>query len=479
MRILARSATVLAVVLSAIPPPALPRDRDYLPPEVAQALARGRITSTSLSIYVREIGREDPIVSFNSEVPRNPASTMKVLTTYAALELLGPAYTWRTRAYGTGRVAGQVLEGDLWLVGGGDPFMTSERWWSFVNGLRQTGISRIAGDVAIDNSLFAPQSEDRSAFDNRPFRTYNVLPDALLVNFQTILLSVVPDAASRRVRATTQPTPANLVIDNDVQLFKGACRRSSGGVVVAMPDGASGNRITLAGRYADGCGPLSLTRAVMRAPDFAFGTFKTLWREAGGTLDGGMQQGTLPAGARLLYSFESLSLAEIIRLVNKHSSNVMARTLLLTIAAEKSGRPATVFGGQSAIMDWLGSKGIEIPGLALDNGSGLSRSERITAVGLANVLQAAHQSQYMPEFAASLPLSATDGTLKRRFRSPQLQGRLRMKTGNLDDVSALAGYVNAASGRTYVAVILVNHPGVDHGAGEAVQAALIEWLFRQ
>jgi D-alanyl-D-alanine carboxypeptidase/D-alanyl-D-alanine-endopeptidase (penicillin-binding protein 4) len=218
---------------------------------------------------------------------------------------------------------------------------------------------------------------------------------------------------------------------------------------------------------------------VMRAPDFAFGTFKTLWRESGGALDGGMKQGTLPPDARLLYSYESLTLAEIIRLVNKHSSNVMARTLLLAIAAEKSGRPATTFGGQAAVLDWLATKGISIPGLVLDNGSGLSRNERITATGLADVLLAAHQSQYMPEFAASLPLSATDGTLKRRFRSPQLQGRLRMKTGNLDDVSALAGYVNAASGRTYIAVILLNYPGVEHGSGEAVQAALVEWLFAQ
>jgi D-alanyl-D-alanine carboxypeptidase/D-alanyl-D-alanine-endopeptidase (penicillin-binding protein 4) len=345
--------------------------------------------------------------------------------------------------------------------------------------LRQTGLTRITGDVAIDNTLFAPQGDDRGAFDNRPFRTYNVLPDALLVNFQTISLVVTPDTVARRVRATTLPTPANLVIDNDVQLFRGACGRRSGGVVVAMPDGASGNRITLAGRYADGCGPLSLTRAVMRAPDFAFGTFKTLWRESGGTLDGGMKLATVPPDARLLYSYESLTLAEIIRLVNKHSSNVMARTLLLTIAAEKSGRPATPYGGQVAVLDWLATKGISMPGLVLDNGSGLSRNERISAAGLAEVLLAAHQSQYMPEFAASLPLSATDGTLKRRFRSPQLQGRLRMKTGNLDDVSALAGYVNAASGRTYIAVILLNHPGVEHGPGEAVQAALIEWLFAQ
>jgi D-alanyl-D-alanine carboxypeptidase/D-alanyl-D-alanine-endopeptidase (penicillin-binding protein 4) len=192
-----------------------------------------------------------------------------------------------------------------------------------------------------------------------------------------------------------------------------------------------------------------------------------------------MKLGAVPADARLLYSYESLTLAEIIRLVNKHSSNVMARTLLLTIAAEKSGRPATTYGGQRAVLDWLGTKGIAIPGLVLENGSGLSRNERVTAAGLADVLLAAHGSQYMPEFAASLPLSATDGTLKRRFRAPEMQGRLRMKTGNLEDVSALAGYVSAASGRTYVAVIMLNHPGVNHGTGEAVQGALVEWLFGQ
>jgi D-alanyl-D-alanine carboxypeptidase/D-alanyl-D-alanine-endopeptidase (penicillin-binding protein 4) len=477
MRRYARAAASALLLL--IASPALPRDRDYLPPEVTRALTRGRIPSSNLSVYVREVGRAEPVVSYNSAVPRNPASTMKVLTTYAALEILGPAYTWHTRAYGTGPVSNQVLEGDLWLEGGGDPFMISERWWSFVNGVRQTGIARIAGDIGIDNTLFGPQGDDRGVFDNQPYRTYNVLPDALLVNFQTIALSVLPDSAARRVRATTQPTPANLVVDNDVQLYRGSCGRRSGGVLVTTPDGASGNRIMLAGRYADGCGPLSLTRAVMRAPDFAFGTFKTLWRESGGTLDGGMKLAAVPADARLLYSHESLTLGEIIRLVNKHSSNVMARTLLLTIAAEKSGRPATTYGGQAAVMDWLASKGISIPGLVLDNGSRVSRAERITAVGLAEILLAAHQSQYMPEFAASLPLSATDGTLKRRFRSQQLQGRLRMKTGNLDDVSALAGYVNAASGRTYVAVILLNHPGVEHGPGEAIQAALVEWLFAQ
>jgi serine-type D-Ala-D-Ala carboxypeptidase/endopeptidase (penicillin-binding protein 4) len=410
-------------------------------------------------------------------VPRNPASTMKVLTTYAALELLGPAYTWVTRAYATGPVRNGVLEGDLVLVGGGDPYLTTERWWSFVSGIRQTGITKIRGDIVIDNSMFAPQGDDRSSFDSRPFRTYNVLPDALLVGFQTVTISAIPDGTTAKVNALMQPWPANLELDNDVQYQAGRCRR--GGIVVAMPDGPTGSRISLTGRRADGCGPMTVTRAVMRAPEFAFGTFKTFWEQTGGTFGGQMRTGTLPADAKFVYSAESLTLGEIIRLVNKHSSNVMARMLMLTIAAEKIGRPATTAAGRQALLDWLSHKNIDIPQLVIENGSGLSRNERISAAGLAAILLAANQSQYMPEFAASLPLSATDGTLKRRFRSPELQGRLRMKTGTLEDVSALAGYVNAASGKTYVAVIILNHPKAELGAGDVVQTAVVEWLFGQ
>jgi D-alanyl-D-alanine carboxypeptidase/D-alanyl-D-alanine-endopeptidase (penicillin-binding protein 4) len=246
-----------------------------------------------------------------------------------------------------------------------------------------------------------------------------------------------------------------------------------------MPDGPTGSRISVSGRYAAGCGQFSVSRAVLKAPDYAFGLFKTLWQQSGGSIDGGMRLGTVPADARLLYTHDSLSLAEVIRLVNKYSSNVMARTVFLTLAAEKAGRPATSAGGRQAVVNFLASRGISIPELVLENGSGLSRDERISAQGLADVLVDAYHSQYMPEFAASLPLSATDGTLRRRFRSSEMQGRLRMKTGTLEDVSALAGYVNAASGKTYVAVILLNDPRADNGSGQAVQAEIVDWVFAQ
>jgi D-alanyl-D-alanine carboxypeptidase/D-alanyl-D-alanine-endopeptidase (penicillin-binding protein 4) len=337
-------------------------------------------------------------------------------------------------------------------------------------------VERVTGDVVIDNGYFAFQGDDRAAFDDRPYRAYNVLPDALMVNFQTVNVGIAPDDAAGKVRVRLFPWPANMVVDNEVRLDRGACR-GSGGVVVAAPEGPTGRRLSVAGNLRSGCAPLSVVRAVMRAPDFAYGTFRTFWEQSGGAIGGGLRLGTAPAGAQLLHTHDSLSLAEVIRLVNKFSSNVMARHLLLTLAAEKAGRPGTTANGQRVVADLLAARGLAIPGLVIENGAGLSRIERVTAAGLAGVLQDAVRSPFAAEFQASLPLAAVDGTLRRRFRTPGMEGRVRMKTGNLQDVSALAGYVNAASGRNYVAVIILNHPGADSGAGEAVQAAVVNWLF--
>jgi D-alanyl-D-alanine carboxypeptidase/D-alanyl-D-alanine-endopeptidase (penicillin-binding protein 4) len=447
-----------------------------LPPEVTRALAERRIPLSSLSVVVREVDAAEPLVSHYPGTPRNPASTMKVLTTWAALELLGPAHTWRTRAWGTGPLRNGVLDGHLVLEGGGDPFMTADRWWGFVNALRQAGVERVTGDVIIDNSYFAYQGDDRAAFDDRPYRAYNVLPDALMVNFQTVNVGIAPDAAAGTVRVRLYPWPANMVVDNEVRLDRGECR-GAGGVVVASPEGPNSSRLAAAGHIRSGCAPISVVRAVSRAPDFAYGTFRTFWEQSGGTIGGGMRLGTVPADARLLHAHDSLSLAEVIRLVNKFSSNVMARHLLLTLAAEKAGRPGTTANGQRVVSELLAGRGIVIPGLVIENGAGLSRVERVTAAGLAEVLLDAVRGPFAAEFQASLPLAAVDGTLRRRFRTPGMEGRVRMKTGNLQDVSALAGYVNAASGRNYVAVIILNHPGAESGAGEAVQAALVNWLF--
>jgi serine-type D-Ala-D-Ala carboxypeptidase/endopeptidase (penicillin-binding protein 4) len=476
---LAAPAALLALAASAFSPLTHARD-SQLPPAVQRVMSRVGIPARNVSIYVRDAGTNEVVLEVNDNQPRSPASVIKVLTTYAALDTLGPSYTWKTRAYLGGRIANGVLNGDLIVVGGGDPSMTAERWWRFVQGMREQGLARIAGDFVIDHSYFAPQEGSRGDFDAQPFRSYNVLPDALMVNFQTSRFTIIANEQRDKPLILVSPLPSNLVLRNEVRLGNGRCRGSDRGLSFSMPDPIGDpNTIVVSGVFPAACGSYSIGRAIMTAPDYAYGTFRTLWTQSGGVIDGEMRIETLPPNASLFYEHDSRPLAEVIRLVNKYSNNVMARQLMLTLGVAKFGPPASIEGGRSAIAAWLAGRGIDMPGFVLDNGSGLSRAERVTARGLGEMLDLAWHSPFMPEFAASLPLSATDGTLRNRFNSPGMQGRIRLKTGHLDNVSALAGFVNAASGKTYVVVILVNHPGAQGGSGEAVHAEIIRWVFGQ
>jgi D-alanyl-D-alanine carboxypeptidase/D-alanyl-D-alanine-endopeptidase (penicillin-binding protein 4) len=438
------------------------------------------IQARNVSIYVRDAGSNEVILATNENQPRSPASVIKVLTTYAALDALGPSYTWKTRAYTTGRLANGVLNGDLIVVGGGDPYMTAERWWRFVQSLREQGLAKITGDFVIDHSYFAPHEGGRGDFDAQPFRTYNVLPDALMVNFQTSRFTVIANTVREQPLILVNPLPSNLDLRNQVRLGNGRCQGYDRGIIFDTPSPIDApNTVVVRGTFPTACGSYSISRAIMTAPDYAYGTFRTLWTQSGGAIDGAMRIETLPPDATLFYEHDSLPLSEVIRLVNKYSNNVMARHLMLTLGVEKYGPPATIESGRNTIRAWLASRGIQMPGFVLDNGSGLSRAERVTARGLGEMLDLAWHSPFMPEFAASLPLSATDGTLRNRFKSPGMQGRIRLKTGHLDNVSALAGFVNAASGKTYVVVIIVNHPGAHGGSGEDLHAELIRWVFGQ
>lgn len=472
-------ASALIVLAALCPCTSFGREAVSLPSTLVRAMKQAGIPDGSVSILVRDAGSDETVIDLNADRPRSPASTIKVLTTFVALDTLGPSYTWKTRVYRTGKLSNGVLAGDLVLVGGGDPYMTSDRWWGFVQALRETGLAKINGDIVIDNTYFAPIAATRADFDDQPWRSYNVLPDALMVNFQTsnFTFNVVPQRM--RPQVIVNPMPANLVVKNLAQTREGRCTGYNRGIMFNTPDPADPLTIVVSGTMPAACGRFSINRAIMTAPDYAYGTFRTLWNQSGGAIDGGLRIAPLPADAILLYEHESLPVPEVIRLVNKFSNNVMARHLLLTLGAERFGAPATTQNGREAVKLWLDEHEIRIPGFVIDNGSGLSREERVTARGLADLLDVAWHSPFMPEFAASLPLSATDGTLRNRFRAAGMQGRLRMKTGRLDDVSGLAGFVNAASGKTFIVVILVNHPGAHNGTAEIVQSELIRWAFGQ
>ena len=455
-----------------------------LPGPVEEALARHRLPAGSLSVLVQDVEAPDPpLVSHRADVPRHPASTIKLLTTLAALEELGPAYEWETGVYVTGPVRDGRLEGDLVLVGSGDPFLVVEQVWRLLAAVRARGLREVAGRLVIDNTRFAVGGEPPPGdFDGKPYRAYNAPPDALLVNFNA--LDVVVEAREGGARAWTEPPVAGLALRNRLALTKGGCKRRrlrlevSGPLAVGSPPAAPLPTVTVSGRMPRGCRRWSFPRSILPPVRFADGVIRALWTRMGGRIDGGLALAPLPDGATRWHRHRSPPLARIVRGINKFSNNVMARNLLLTLGAERFGAPGTAAKGRRAVRAWLARRGIEAPHLRIVNGSGLARETRISARSLGRVLLAGERSRFRPELAASLPLASLDGTMRRRLARDPEATRARIKTGLLDGVRSMAGYVRARGGRTYAVVSLQEHPKVHRGGrGTAVQDALLGWLL--
>ena len=450
-----------------------------LPAPVSRVLLQRGLPEASVSAFVQQIGTAEPLVAFNAEVPRNPASVIKLVTTFAALEALGPTFRWRTEAYADGRIEGGTLTGDLLLKGYGDPYLVTERLWLLQRDLRRRGLRVIDGDLVVDNSWFAREELDAGAFDGQEYRAYNALPDALLVNFQAVNFTFRPDAAHGRVQILSDPVLANMEIRNSMRLFRGGCNASKNGISMVVGSSLARPRVTFSGALASQCPEYQLLRSVLDGPAFAFGAFRGLWEEQGGRLTGELRQGQVPPGKSPLVSFQSPPLAEVIRYVNKFSNNVMSRQIFLTLGAEKLGPPGTLEKGRQATVAALASRSLSFPELQLGNGAGLSRETRISAASLGKVLLAADASPFQPEYQASLSLSGLDGTTERRFRNDPSPGDMHLKTGTLNAVTAIAGYVHSESGAEYVVVMVINHARATAGGGQEAQNALLRWVHQR
>jgi len=180
-----------------------------------------------------------------------------------------------------------------------------------------------------------------------------------------------------------------------------------------------------------------------------------------------------------LLSFDSLPLADVIARVNKHSNNVMARQLLYTLSAEVLGEPGTEQGGREVVTNWLNDNGLKFDTLIFDNGAGLSRESRMTARDMGAMLEFAWRQPYMPEYVSSLSLAGLDGTLRQRFDDSALDGNAHLKTGSLDHITAIAGYLQARSGRRFAVVIMQSHEDIHRGPGQEIQEALLSWVYDQ
>lgn len=472
-----RFVLLLAVSLAVLLPAGAAAQSGALPEPVARALAQAGIPENATAFYVHEIGAERPLVSAGAERALNPASSIKLLTTYASLELLGPAYTWATEAYAAGAVNQGVLAGDLVLKGYGDPKMTLENFWLLLRNLRGRGLREIRGDLVLDRGYFEAEAFDPARFDDQPTRPYNTGPDALLVNFKAVRLQFIPEPEARAVRIVAEPALPQVQIVNNLALDHGACGDWVGRLKLDAQGGAGAARLAFNGSFAASCGERVRNYSVLGHSQYVLGLFRELWRELGGTLSGGVRDGAAGTEVRLITSVQSPTLAEIVRDINKFSNNVMARQLFLTLGAVGVGAPGSTEKTSRAIRQWLAGKGLSFPELVLENGSGLSRIERISAKNLGQLLLTAFRSPVMPELIASLPLAAVDGTLKKRLSGAEVAGQAHLKTGSLSGVRSIAGYVLDNAGRRVVVVFIVNHANA--GNAQPVQDALLRWVYNR
>ncbi len=447
-----------------------------LPNPLAAALRASGLPASSIAVLVQDVTASHPLIAFNAEHAMLAASVIKVVTTYAGLELLGPAYSWATEVHASGPVREGVLEGDLIIRGLGDPKITLESFWLLLRAVRERGVREIRGDLILDRSYFVTGDTDPGEFDNEPLKPYNTLPDALLVNHKAVRLTLAPDLESRRVRITAEPPLAEIQIVNKVVLDNARCGDWRARLHQDVRAEDSLMRFTFSGHLSAQCGEQARYYSILAPQVYAAGLFRVLWAELGGQLHGSVRAGPVPPGATLLARRESPALAELVRDINKYSNNVMARQLYLELGSAAFGAPATSAKSERAVRQWLANKGLEAAGLTLENGSGLSRVERISARGMGNLLVAAWRSPVMPELIASFPLVGVDGTFKRRLRHAGVNGQAHIKGGTIDGVRAISGYVLDAAGHRWAVVCLINHPKVNNALARPIFDALLQWV---
>lgn len=438
-----------------------------LPAEVESALAEAGLPREAVVMLVAPAEGGPARVAHRVDARVNPASIAKLATTLAGLELLGPTYTWSTPVYFDGPVRDGVLQGNLVIKGQGDPKLVIERLWLLLKRVQAMGVRSIAGDIVLDRTAFTVPARDPGAFDGEPLRPYNASPDALLVNFKAVTVTFTPQDGQARVRA--EPALGGVRWPASVPLAGGAC---GDWITPLQADFGNPAQVRFPGTFPAACGERVWQIAFPDPAGYAARAIAATWRDIGGELRGQVRDGPVPEGARPAFEFASPSLAEVTRDINKFSNNVMAQQLFLTLSLQQRSS-GTLEGSREVLAAWWRERfGGEVP--VTDNGSGLSRTESITAGQLGQLLQAAWASPLMPDFVASLPALGLDGTLR---RSRQNIGLAHLKTGSLADVAGVAGYVHGPQGRRYVLVAIANHPRASAMRGAA--QALVQWAARQ
>ncbi len=467
-----------------------------IPLAITKSLERNQIPVDAVSISVAEIEPGKPgkhtarsILDWRASQPMNPASAMKILTTLAGLDILGPQYRWRTKIYTDGVIRQGTLKGNLYLQGSGDPKWVPEELAKLMKDLQALGIQKIEGNLFFDRSAYAPSVMEHNTIDGETLRAYNVPPDPLLYAFRTLSFQIGKSRTADFIDITYSPTLSQLSVVNEMRLIDRPCDNWKSDIRFNLePESGSKSDQALfakfSGNFPSGCKGVTYNVVALDANTFLTQGFAAAWIQAGGAWVKPPvgSDAPVPLAARLLLQFEGIPLTDDVQDINKYSNNVMARQLLLTLALEKMGRPATTENGEQVIQSWLKQNGLVFSDLVIENGSGLSRNEAISANQMNQLLLLARNLPIGEIFYNSLPLAGADGTMRnrlmaqlRQFLHLKKKPEVRIKTGSLADVRAIAGYVLSKSGKLYAVSSFINHPNAWKGLDAHDQ--LLAWLL--
>ena len=400
----------------------------------------------------------------NADEQLIPASVNKVFTAYAALKKLKPNFTFKTYIYSKGAIQNGTLAGDLYLKGGGDPSLVSERLWMLVNELMRSGIKKVLGNIIVDSSFYdgvrTPEARPKYLKD----QAYNAPIGGMSFNFNTCTVYVKPgEKVGTSPLVYTDPENTYIDVVNQATTSKPGSNNTLAVNRTEYVKGDLGDTVLLRGAIPLDHKEVRFYKNIVNPALYAGHMLKTFMLQRGFKISGHVVEGTVPENARQILEFESQPLWQIIWGMNKFSNNFVADQTVKRLGAEVWGAPGTMEKGVSAMENVLEDIGIPKNLYKIVDGSGLTRETHVTARQVARVLQMAYKDfSSAPEFIASLGIGGEDGTMKRRTLAVN-ESVIRAKTGSLDGVSSLAGYVTSAENEILVFSILLNDPKLKYG----------------
>lgn len=456
------------------------------PEAVFAALRQAGISPQSVALMAKPVSEatSEPLFEFNQEQPFTLASTTKIATSLAALDLLGADFRWRTRAYIGAPISQGVLRGDLLLVGGGDARLSSSDLVAWFKAIQRKGLHAIEGHILINHGAFQMRpADDRGTPVPTASHPHHVRPDAFVVDEGVITVEVTPGPSGLKV--SYGPRMEGVKISHSIRGARGQCGTPAESLKAVFDESTEPPRLRVSGQWSPACGPARLVVGSVPGSRFTPLAVAAAWRDAGGELVGDVvqvpaseAQALLPRFAKPFAVQESPSLPEVVVDMNKWSNNLIARNLMLSLSPDFPASPATLPGARRRMSGWLAQQGLSKDDMVVGNGSGLAHEERGRARAMVSLLCQAWRGPNAAAFLESLPVAGEDGTMGARLRGPVSQGRRAyLKTGTLSDTRALAGYVQGRSGRMYAVAAFINDPKA--GKGRRALDLFIEWVMDQ